>query len=178
MGVLESGADKITFQSPELWVYMLGLSTLLGIAFRRERLRHIPLSDELYSKSVAIDHVQSGVAWIRADGVIKTVNESLASMLGFAPREIAGRDWYELFQPQERTNLQEAYSGMLLTGKTRTEAQGKRANGSVVEVDVLMVAVHDHKSRLIGHYCMLADRSRERELERRLREHVTTSMEA
>ncbi len=178
MTVLEAGVDKLTFQSPELWVYTLGLSTLLGIAFRRERLKHIPLSDELYSKSVAIDHVQSGVAWIRSDGLVRTVNESLASLLSFAPRELNGRTWYELFEPGERSALEEAYSRMLLIGKTSLQTRVKRADGTLAEVDVLMVAVHDHKSRLIGHYCMLADRSRERSLERQLRQANGSRLEA
>ena len=176
--VLETGADKLTFQSPELWVYMLGLSTLLGAALRRERLKYIPLSDELYSKSVAIDHVQSGVAWIRSDGLIRTVNESLASMLRFAPRELQGRTWYELFEPEERSALEEAYSRMLLIGKTPVRARARRADGTFAEVDVLMVAVHDHKSRLIGHYCMVADRSRECLLEQQLRERNGSPLDA
>ena len=58
----------MTFRSPELWFYLLGLSVLLVIALRRVLARQAPLSDELYSKTVAIEHVQSGVAWIRADG--------------------------------------------------------------------------------------------------------------
>jgi len=170
MVILDAEAGKLTFQSPELWVYMLGLSTLLGIALRRVKRQQIPLSDELYSKSVAIDHVQSGVAWIRNDGSVKTVNESLASMLKLAPRELIGHRWLELFAADDQTTLEEAHRQMLLLGKIRVAAQGRRADGSYADLDVMLVAVHDHKSRFIGHYCMIADRSRERFLEQQLNE--------
>ncbi len=166
--MLEAGADKLTFQSPELWLYMLGLSTLLGIAFRREKKKFIPLSDELYSKSVVIDHVQSGVAWVRADGAVRSVNESLATMLLFAPRELNGRTWYDLFEASDRAILEEAYTKMLLMGKISVSARGNRADGTHAYLNVLLVAVHDHKSRLVGHYCMLADHTRERLLEQQL----------
>ena len=62
--MLASSSEKLTFQSPEIWVYLLGLSVLLGIALRRVSAKQQPLSDELFSKSVAIEYVQSGVAWV------------------------------------------------------------------------------------------------------------------
>lgn len=160
----------MTFRSPELWVYLLGLTVLLSIALRRVIARQNPLNDELYSKTVAIEHVQSGVAWVRADGTIKTINQSFAASLNALPRELLGRDWYDLFASQERARLEEAFSQMLLLGKTTIEAMGRRTDGTYAGFEVLLVAVHDHKMRFVGHHCLVADRTRERMLEGRVKE--------
>ena len=164
----DAGSQKITFRSPELWFYLLGLSVLLVIALRRVLARQAPLSDELYSKTVAIEHVQSGVAWIRADGSVKTINASFASTLGALQRELLGKEWYDLFAQQDRSRLQEAFSQMLLLGKCTLEAMGKRMDGTYAGLEILLVAVHDHKMRFVGHHCLIADRTRERLLEEQL----------
>ena len=166
--LLASSPDKLTFRSPELWVYFLGQTMLLVIALRRVIARQTPLNDELYSKSVAIEHVQSGVAWVRADGTIKTINASFASTLGALQRELLARDWYEMFAQQDRARIQEAFSQMLLLGKCTLDVLGRRMDGTYAGLEVLLVAVHDHKMRFIGHHCLIADRTRERLLEEQL----------
>lgn len=163
-------ADKLTFRSPELWVYLLGLSILLGIALRRVVLRQNPLNDELYSKSVAIEHVQSGVAWIRPEGEIRTINAAFAEILVGHAKDYLGTSWYDLFAPQERERLKEAYSQMLLLGKTNLQAFGKRADGTFAGLEVRLVAVHDHKMRFVGHHCLVADHTKELLLEDQIRD--------
>jgi PAS domain S-box-containing protein len=162
--LLVGSSGKLTMRSPEVWVYLLGLSVLLTIALRRVRAQQNPLKDEVYMKTVAIDYVQTGVAWMRADGKIRSANASLGSMLGGEPRTLVGRDWYELFAPQDRTKLEEAYSQMLLLGKATLEVNGRRLDGSYSSLEVLMVAIHDHKMRFVGHHCLVLDRTQEKAL--------------
>lgn len=152
-----------------LWLYLLGLATFLYIALRRVRRRQAPLSDELYAKNVAIDHVYSGVAWVRADNKISTVNPALVQLLGVSTEEIVERDWRDMFALGERARVDEAYSQMLLMGKATIEAAALGRHGEA-RCNVLMVAVHDHKMRFVGHHCILDDRTREHQLERRLSE--------
>jgi len=173
--VIVQHADKLTFHSPELWVYMLGLSTLLVIALRRVMARQNPLKDEVYMKNVAIEYVQSGVAWVRADGTVGSINQSMATTLSAAPRELLGKDWYDLFAQQDGPKLKEAFSQMLLLGKTTIEVHGRRMDGSYAGLELLMVAIHDHKMRFIGHHCLVVDRTREKVLEGQLGE-VTKKM--
>jgi PAS domain S-box-containing protein len=161
-------AAKLTLHSPELWVYMLGLSTLLYIALRRVKAQQTPLLDEVYMKNVAIEYVQSGVAWIRSDGSVGSLNPSMANVLGAVPRELMGKDWYELFASHDHMRLKEAYSQMLLVGKASIEVRGRRIDGTRPELELMMVAVHDHKMRFVGHHCLVADRSRERVLEQQI----------
>ena len=152
-------------RSPSLWLYLLGAVTFLIIALRRVRHRLTPLNDEVYAKQVAIDHVHSGVCWVRADGSISAVNPALATILGSTPAELLGSQWTSMFTPAERPKVEEAHRQALLMGKTSLEAEAQRTDGGKARVDVLLVVVHDHKSRLIGHYCLMEDRTRLIELE-------------
>src|SRR5258708_33391503 len=97
-----------------LWLYLLGAVTALIIALRRVLRRQKPLDDELYSRRVAIDHVHSGVAWIRADGHVGTVNQAFASTVGALPKELTGQEWTLFFPQHERTGIREAYRQALL----------------------------------------------------------------
>jgi PAS domain S-box-containing protein len=174
--LLQSSSSKLTFRSPELWVYLLGLTVLLMIALRRVVARQNPLKDEVYTRTVAIEYIQSGVAWIRADGKIRSINASFASALGGQPKMITGRDWYELFVQQDRDKLQEAYSEMLLVGRATLDAQGRRLDGGQSGLEVLMVAIHNHKMRFVGHHCLVVDRTREKALAAQVQE-LTKSLE-
>jgi PAS domain S-box-containing protein len=162
--------SHLNFHGPELWLYLLALVTFLTIVLRRVLRRQIPLSDELHVKRVAIEHVHSGVAWVREDGAIGSINASFAATLNAVPRELIGREWYEIFSQQDRARMKEAYSQMLLLGKANLEVHAKRTDGTYAGLDVLLVAQHDHKSRFVGHHCLAADRTRERLLEEQLRE--------
>ena len=162
--------SHLNFHGPQPWLYLLGLVTLLTIVLRRVLRRLIPLNDELHVKSVAIEHVHSGIAWVRQDGNIGSINASFAATLNAVPREFIGRDWYEIFCQQDRPRMKEAYSQMLLHGKANLEVHAKRADGTYAGLEVLLVAQHDHKSRFIGHHCLAADRTRERLLEEQIRE--------
>ncbi|HEV2198364.1 MAG TPA: PAS domain-containing protein [Bryobacteraceae bacterium] len=171
-----ANAARLTFRSPELWVYLLGLSVLLSIALRRVRARQQPLNDELYSKTVAIEHVQSGVAWIRPDGAIRTINPAYAEMLAGPARDFLGRNWFDLFAQQEHARLQEAYSQMLLLGKANLEALCKRADGTFAALEVRLAAVHDHKMRFMGHHCLVVDHAKEHLIEAQIREQPDSNM--
>ncbi len=153
-----------------LWLYLLAAVTVLAIALRRVLRRQTPLSDELYSTKVAFDRLQSGVAWVPADGRLAMVNTSLASTLGADPQALVGRDWLDVFPPRERERVRECYSRMLLVGMMEFDAEGQRADGTYAWLHVLLVAVHDHKMRFVGHHCLVLDSTRIRILEDRVKE--------
>jgi PAS domain S-box-containing protein len=163
--LLVTNSGKLTLRSPEVWVYLLGLSVLLTIALRRVRAQQNPLKDEVYMKTVAIEYVQTGVAWIRGDGKVRSANAFLGDTLGAEPRTLVGRDWYEMFAQKDHRKLEEAYSQMLLLGKATLEVNGRLKDGSFSSLEVLMVAIHDHKMRFVGHHCLVVDRTREKALE-------------
>lgn len=156
-------------RSPSFWLYLLGAVTFLVIALRRALHRLAPLNDEVYSKQVAIDHVHSGVAWVRFDGTIGSLNPALAKTLAAIPKELVGARWTALFPARERPRVEEAYSQALLSGKAELEAEMQRIDGTLATANLLLVCVHDHKSRFIGHYCLVEDRTYVLELEHALK---------
>jgi PAS domain S-box-containing protein len=174
--VLLTSADKLTLQSPELWVYLLGLSVLLILALRRVVARQTPLSDELYSKSVAMEHIQSGVAWVSSDGKISAMNAAFLEILSGRLPDFRGRHWHTLFADQEAPQLEDAYRQLLLLGKVTFDAYGKRVDGTYAGLEVRLVAVHDHKMRFVGHHCLVADHTRERILEAQIREQSASDL--
>jgi PAS domain S-box-containing protein len=155
-------------RSPALWLYLLGAITVLSVVLRRVLRRQTPLNDDLYAKQVAIDHVRSGVAWVRADGLVSFINPALAKTVCLLPREILNQPWLNFFPLGERKRVEDTYAQALLMGKTTLETHAQRSNGTLARVNVLLVTVHDHKSRLVGHYCMMEDRTREVELEQQI----------
>jgi|SRR5579862_268699 len=151
-----------------LWLYLLGIVTMLTIVLRRVLRRQRPLSDELYAKTVAIENLQTGVAWVRDDGTFGFANQSFGRMLNIAPRDLTGQHWYTMFAPDEHNRVREAYAQTLLMGMTTFEVRGVRPDRSEVWLNVRMVAVHDRHMRFVGHHCLIEDRTRERDLELQL----------
>lgn len=152
-----------------LWLFLLAAVTFLVISRRRLRLLVKPLDDALYSTKVAVDHVHSGVGWVRADGIVGSVNQSLADSMALKPSDVVNRDWYLMFAPEERGLVREAYAQMLLAGIASAETAIQRGDGTSHPVNLRLVAVHDHRMRLVGHHCLLHDQARQRDLESQIR---------
>jgi PAS domain S-box-containing protein len=100
--------------------------------------------------------------------LVSFINPALAKTVGLLPREILNQPWLNLFPLGERKRVEDTYAQALLMGKTTLETHAQRSNGTLARVSVLLVTVHDHKSRLVGHYCMMEDRTREVELEQQI----------
>lgn len=150
------------------WLYLLAIVTVLGIVLRRVLARQKPLDDELFLKQVAIEHVQTGVAWVRKDSTIGSINHSFAATFRAAPNQLVGQQWLKMFPAEEHHRLRDAFSQALLGGMSSLDVAGARLDGSRVWANVRLIAVHNHKLRFVGHHCLIEDRTRERELEERL----------
>lgn len=138
-----------------LWLYLLGIVTVLTIAVRRLWRRQKPLTDEVFSHRVAIDNVSSGVAWIPTSGELHTANPALADMLCTTQQELDGKNWMEIFPMSERPAVEEKFSQMLLAGRSSMEAPVRDSYGREILRNVVLVAVHDHKMRFMGHHCIV-----------------------
>jgi len=154
----------------KLWLILLGVATVLTIALRRVRGRQAPLNDELYAKRVAVDYVLSGVAWVGADGIIASVNDCFVKTFRGAAADLAGREWYRVFRAEDERHVRDQYSQLMLRGVVDFEADGERGDRSLAHLRVRMVAVHDGQMRFAGHHLLIEDKTRERELERRVSE--------
>jgi PAS domain S-box-containing protein len=166
------------------WLYLLATVTILTIALRRVVLRQKPMDDELFSRAVAFEHIQSGIVWVKSDGSVGNMNTALADMLGIELGSARGMSWFDLFAKRDRAALETAYSSMLLAGKASVQVNGRNAlfardhedadenvGGKIMpDLDLLIIGLHDQRMRFIGHHCLVADRRRERVLETQLRE--------
>ncbi len=148
-----------------LWYILLSVATILTIALCRVLRRRNPLNAELYSKTIAVESLQGGVAWLRADGTLGSVNQSLAKAFHLAPGDLLGRQWYELFVEKDRMRIRNVYGQALLTGAAGFEAEAESASGTRLWLNVKLVAAHDRKADLAGLHCLIEDRTRERNLE-------------
>ena len=146
------------------WLILLGAVTLLVISLRRVLRRMQPLNDELYSNKIAIVHVHSGVAWVREDGTIASTNPSIAGSFGAKYGQLEGRQWLSLFEKQDRPRVEDAHRQALLSGRLSLEASVQRLDGSRAYLDFLILTVHDHKLRYVGHHLLTSDRTREHAL--------------
>ena len=105
------------------------------------------------------------------------VRESgLGQLLHLSAKEILERDWRDIFALGERERVEQAYSQMLLMGRATLDTAALGRHGET-RCSVLVVAVHDHKMRFVGHHCILEDRTREHQLEERIRELTATPRE-
>ncbi|MEO8097745.1 MAG: PAS domain-containing protein [Acidobacteriota bacterium] len=153
-----------------LWLYLLAAVTFLVISLRRVLLKQKPLNDELYSSKVAVEHVHSGIGWVRADGRMGSVNQSLADTLGTKLTDLVDHEWYLMFPRQERTRVRDAYTQMLLAGIASIDTAIERVDGVAQPANIRLVAVHDHKMRLVGHHCMVQENSKERAMAEQIRQ--------
>jgi len=154
----------------KMWLILLGVATVLTIALRRVLRRQAPLNDELYVQRVAVDHVHSGVSWVRADGTFGSVNPSFAKTFQWAVEDFAGRHWYQVFRAADRARVCELYSQMMLMGVIDFDAIGERGDRSFAFLQVRLVAAHDGQMRFVGHHCLIEDKTREHELAERVAE--------
>jgi hypothetical protein len=88
--------------------------------------------------------------------------------MGTKPAELVEQDWYLLFPRAERARVKDSYTQMLLSGIASLDTQIERVDGLQHPVNLRLVAVHDHKMRLVGHHCMIQDESRPRSLEQQV----------
>lgn len=151
-----------------MWIWFYGLSTLLGILYRRLWKKQAPLNNELTANRVAIEHVQSGIAWVKEDGVIGLVNPSLANSLSIRADKLEGGQWLDLFPVSERHRIQKAYSEALLAREMTLSTYLERADGSHAPINLCLVPVHDEKSQHLGHHCLILDLTRVEDLEQKL----------
>lgn len=139
------------------WLYLLGAVTFLIIVLRRVLRRQKPLTAEVNSSRVAIENAQSGVAWIGTDCKLASVNHSLANTLGVKQAKLMGANWMTLFAAEDSERVSEAYMRMLHQGKASFKACGSGPLDGPASLDVLLVAVHDHKLHFVGHNCLIRD---------------------
>ncbi|WP_460203195.1 response regulator [Scytonema sp. NUACC21] len=121
---------------------------------------------ELRNLSTALSSAVEGISQFDDQGHYVYVNQAYANMLGYEPEEILGMEWQQTIDPEDLEKVMATYQIMLDTGKAEVEARGVRQNGSIFDMQVVMVKAWDQQQNYNGYYCFVKDISHRREIER------------
>ena len=134
-------------------------------AYRQAALRKQAL-EELRNLSKALESAVEGIAQLDTQGRYIKTNPAYASMLGYQPEELVGRNWQQTIYPDELETIETTYQRMLIDGKAEFEARAVRKDGTFFDKQVVMVKAYDQQQKFIGNYCFMKDVSDRREIER------------
>lgn len=68
-----------------------------------------------------LDLTQEKVAVLDEDGTYRHLNATVADLLGFGPEELVGTDAFALVHPEDRSELREAFTGIVEGSRDSTE---------------------------------------------------------
>jgi PAS domain S-box-containing protein len=122
--------------------------------------------EELRNLSKALESAVEGIAQLDTQGRYIKTNPAYASILGYQPEELVGRNWQQTIYPDELETIETAYQRMLIDGKAEFEARAVRKDGTVFDKQVVMVKAYNQQQQFIGNYCFMKDVSDRREIER------------
>jgi len=122
--------------------------------------------EELRNLSKALESAVEGIAQLDTQGRYIKTNPAYASMLGYQPEELVGRNWQQTIYPDELETIETTYQRMLIDGKAEFEARAVRKDGTFFDKQVVMVKAYDQQQQFIGNYCFMKDVSDRREIER------------
>lgn len=128
---------------------------------------------ELRVMSTALESAVEGISRLDIQGHYVTVNSAYATMVGYQPEEMIGMPCSLTVHPEDEKKMMAAYQKMLSNGKAEVEARALRKDGSVFDVQVVMVLAYDRQQQMSGHYCFMKDISDRREIERMKEEFIS-----
>ena len=120
--------------------------------------------------NAALENAVEGIARLDTQGRYLAVNRAFASILGYQPEELVGRDWLTTVHPNSRDNANSAYQRMLSAGRAEVELLGVRKDDSVFWRQSVIVKAQDHQPPWIGHYCFMKDITDRKRAEEALRD--------
>lgn len=123
---------------------------------------------ELREMSVALEYAVSGIAKLDVEGRYVFVNQSYASVVGYAPEEMIGMSWQQTVYPDDLETTIAVYNVMLQEGKVETEARGIRRDGSIFYKQLVMISIYDEQHQFIGHHCFMKDITDRKQVEEAL----------
>jgi PAS domain S-box-containing protein len=126
--------------------------------------------EERREMHTTLDNAVEGISLFDAQGRLTRANRTFARGLGYTEAEIVGRDQLEFIHPDDRDHMKAVYLDMKNCARAWSEVRGLRRDGSVVHLEMVMLATHDVKGRFIGHRAFARDVSERKEAEAALRE--------
>jgi diguanylate cyclase (GGDEF)-like protein/PAS domain S-box-containing protein/excisionase family DNA binding protein len=117
----------------------------------------------------ALDKASYGIALLDIAGDYVSLNRAHAHMLGYEQQQLLGRSWQGPFDRLDQKRIRQAVAGALRGQAQRLEAHPKRADGSVFDAEIEIVANLDRDGSVSGLHYFLRDVSSRKAAERAVR---------
>ncbi len=105
----------------------------------------------------ALNEASCGIALLDIAGNYVSLNRAHALMLGFERQQLLGRSWQLPFGQSDREKISLAVSRASTGQAQRVAARGQRANGSMFDAEIEIVAKLDREGALAGLHYFLRD---------------------
>jgi PAS domain S-box-containing protein len=115
-----------------------------------------------------LESADEGIWYVDGDAVTEYANPSMAHMLGYAVGEMLGRPVADFLGEEQMLNAQAAMERQSSGTKQRSELTLVRRDGSEVPAMASINAVVDERGERSGYLAIVADLTREREIEHEL----------
>jgi PAS domain S-box-containing protein len=139
------------------------------ITEREAALERVRRSETRYR--LLADHMGDVVTRLRLDGASNYISPAVTTLLGYDPREMAGRPAQDFVHPDDRPELLEAF-GRMGRGLDRVRLQHRalRKDGSAIWVETDFQTVCDESGKPLEMVAVIRDITERRRLEDALRE--------
>jgi len=113
----------------------------------------------------ALEHVVDGISQFDTQGRYLSVSTGYASLVGYKPDELIGKEYSVIIHPDDRETMQERNEYMQREGRAEVELRAVHKDGAQSYMHIFMVATHDQNHDLIGQYCFMKDISERKRAE-------------
>ena len=153
-------------------VLSAGMAALVAVGqWRQAMLRQ---SEHKYRSIV--DEMNEGIWILDAEGYTRFVNQSLAGMLGYAPRQMAGRPFDAFVDTWQRDVVKERLQPSTTDRRPMFELDLVKQDGSLVQTVISVKPFLDEAGRFVGAQAVVTDITERKQLEAQL--HHSQKMEA
>ncbi|RMF91091.1 MAG: PAS domain S-box protein [Methanobacteriota archaeon] len=149
--------------------------TELEVRGSSEELQRMSATKEVLERSEKryrqlIETMNDGFWAIDGKGVTTMVNDKLAEMLGYPVKEITGRNVMSFVDERSQGRLKKELEKRSRGAASRYELELTRKDGSKLPVLVSASPLFDEAGRFLGSFAVITDISRQKEMERRIRD--------
>lgn len=106
---------------------------------------------------IAIENSMTGISWLDANGIYRSVRNGYSNLLGYEPGELEGKSWKISVPPEEVVATENAFASLVTASRVVHETTAVRKDGTQFFKQILLVKTTDEAGNHNGHYCFMRD---------------------